>query len=477
MNVVEGDREMSAVRQKRRSGEQVSITDKLVQIVGEERATDDKTVRYIYSKDASMIEGMPDYVVQPTDAKEVVEIVSLANKQRIPITPRGAGTGVSGGCVPIHGGIALDMTRFNRIIDIDTANLYAIVEAGVIEGKLNEELAKQGFFFAPDPASARWCTLGGLVGNNGGGSSGLKYGVTKHHVLGLEVVLPSGVKINTGSRVFKTDSGYDLTSLLVGAEGTLGVVTQIILKILPLPEFRSTVIAYFDDLEKPGNALLKVLSKRIIPAACEIMDKVCIDCVNMVVPVFRQAEALLLFRLEGSEEAVKKEVAGVVASCKESGAVEAWEPATKGEEEMLWRGRSALAPAAARTGKAACLSGSDDFGVPLTRIPDMLREIKRITQGKKFIAMTCAHIGDGNLHIAAALDWSDEEEVRQYLKAVDEIYGATLKLGGTVACEHGIGATKIKWLKQEHKSSYPLMETIKKAIDPNNIMNPGKMFD
>jgi glycolate oxidase len=458
----------------------VDILNELIQIVGKERASDDKTIRYTYSKDASVVTGMPDYVVQPIETKEVAEVMSFASKHKIPVTPRGAGSGTAGGCVPIHGGIVIDMSKMDKIIDIDIANLYVMVEAGVIEGKLNVELAKEGFFFAPDPASARFCTIGGVVANGAGGSGGLKYGVTKHHVLDLEVVLPDGTVIHTGSKVVKANAGYDLNSLFVGSEGTLGVVTQALLKILPLPESNSTVVAYFNDFEKPGEALLKILSKKIFPGACEILDSFAIECINAVRPVFQKAEAVLLFRLDGSEETVKKEAAVVVSSCQESEAFEVREATNKDEAEMLWLGRSSLAPALAHLGKPPILSypyGADDYGVPPRRIPQILREVKRILQGRTVTFMTASHIGDGNLHTAGAIDPANEQECREAKEVTEEIFKAALAMEGTIACEHGIGATKIEWLKEEHKSSYPLMQLIKRGIDPANIMNPGKMFE
>lgn len=459
----------------------MNMIDELIQIMGKERSSADKTVRYAYSRDASSgVIGMPDYVGQPIDTEEVVEVMTLASEHRIPVTPRGAGTGTVGGCVPLHGGIVLDMSRMNKIIDIDVGNLCTMVEPGVIGGKLNEQLAKEGFFFAPDPMSARFCTMGGIVGNCAGGSGGLKYGVTKHHVLDLEVVLPDGSAIRTGSKVAKSDSGYDLTSLFIGSEGTLGVVTKALVKILPLPETRSTVIAYFDDLEKTGEVFLRVLSKGIVPGACELMDSFCIKAVNSFMPIFQEAEVLLLFRLEGSEEAVKKEVAGVISSCRESGASEVREAATKEETERLWLGRSALGPALVRTGKTLSTSYpycAEDYGVPPRRIPEMLKEIKKILHGKDLVYVTAGHIGDGNLHSVGAFDLSNEDERRQVIEVSKEIYRVALALEGTVTCEHGIGADKIELLKEEHKSSYPLMQTIKKAIDPANIMNPGKIFE
>ena len=458
----------------------MNIIDDLVQIVGRERASADKTVLYAYSRDVSLITGMPDYVVRPVSTEEVAKTVSLAAKHKIPIVPRGVGSGMEGGCVPVHGGIVLDMRNMDKILEIDTDNLIAVVEAGVTHANLNARLAEHSFFFAPDPASTDFCTIGGMIGTNASGMTCLKYGNTRNSVLGLEVVLPDGTVINTGSKTVKSVSGYDLTALFVGAEGTLGVVTKAILKILPRPKARATVAAYFDEVEKIGEAVVAIFASGIIPAACDILDRSGIKAVNQYKPeiALPEVDALLILNMEGSAAGVDEEVAEVVKCCRKVGAVDVKTAATKVEADALWAGRKAVASAIARLdAKKAGPNLADDYGVPLKRIPEMLREVRRIAEESGIQIVTYGHVGDGNLHTGMAVNVLDEEELERAKRAGDEILETALKLGGTASPEHGIGAAKIRWLKEEHKSSYPLMLAIKKEIDPQNIMNPGKMFE
>jgi len=458
----------------------MDIIHELIQIVGPERASDDKTVRYAYSRDASLITGMPDYVVRPVSTEEVAKIVSLASQHRIPIVPRGNGSGLEGGCVPLHGGIVLDMHNMDKILDIDTDSLYTVVEPGVIHANLNARLGAQNFFFAPDPASTDFCTIGGMIGTNASGMTCLKYGDTRKSVLGLEVVLPDGTVINTGAKTVKSDCGYDLTALFVGADGTLGVVTKAILKVIPRPKARATVIAYFDEVEKIGKAVVAIFAGGIIPAACELLDRSAIKVINQYKPeiALPDVDAILIFNLEGSAAAIEGEVAGVASRCKEVGAIEVKTAATKEEADALWEGRRSVAPAIYRLDpqKAGPNIGGD-YGVPIKRLPEMLREVRRITEESGITLVAFGHVGDGNLHTHMSVNVLDEEELARAEKAGDAIYEAALRLGGTTTPEHGIGAAKIRWLKQENKSAYPLMLAIKKLFDPQNIMNPGKMFE
>ncbi|MDD5093488.1 MAG: FAD-linked oxidase C-terminal domain-containing protein [Dehalococcoidia bacterium] len=458
----------------------MNIIDELIKIVGKGRASNDKTILYTYSKDVSIVEGMPDYVVRPKTTEEVSAIVKLAAKNNIPIVPRGVGSGMEGGVVPVKGGIVLDMRNMDNILEFDTDNLYVVVEPGILHVTLDSKLAERGFFWPPAPASTDFATIGGMIGTNASGMTCLKYGNTRNSVLGLEVVLPDGSVIKTGSKTVKSVSGYDLTALIVGAEGTLGVVTKAILKILPKPKYKATVVAYFDDLDKVGAAVVGTFAAGIVPAACDVLDRSGIQAVNQYKPEIGlpDVEAMLFFNVEGSAAAVKEETEVVINVCEKAGAVEVKTAASKEEADALWAGRKSVASAISRLDpKKAGPNLADDYGVPLTKIPEMLRELRRISAETNIQIATYGHIGDGNLHSGMAVNMLDEEELARGKKAGDMVHEAALRLGGTATPEHGIGAFKIRWLIEEHPTSYPWMQAIKKVFDPQNIMNPGKLFE
>ena len=458
----------------------MEILSQLIEIVGTDRATNSKSVLYAYTKDASMISGIPDYVVRPLSTEQVSRVVSLASKHKIPIVPRGVGSGLEGGCVPVHGGIVLDMRNMDKILEINTKSLYAIVEPGVTHATLNAELAKEGFFFAPDPASTDFCVIGGMISTNASGMTCLKYGDTRKSVLGLEVVLADGKVINTGSKTMKNVGGYDLTSLFVGAEGTLGVITKAILKVIPRPQTSATVAAYFDDVSKVGDAVVAIFAGRVIPAACELMDRSAIRAVSKYKPEIGlpDVDAMLIINLEGSKATVKEEVAEVISACKQVGAVEVKKASTQEEMDTLWEGRRAVQSAAYRLDdRKAAPNVAGDYGVPIEHVAYMLKEVRRIAKASGIDIVAFSHVGDGNLHSAMVVNVLDEEEMARAQKAGEEIYNTVLKLGGTTAPEHGVGASKLKWLRKEHESSYQSMLAIKKLYDPKNIMNPGKLFE
>jgi glycolate oxidase len=458
----------------------MSMIDELAGIVGKERASDDKTVLYTYSRDASLIEGMPEYVVRPVTTEEVSQIVSLASKNKIPVVARGIGSGLEGGCVPAHGGIVLDMHNMDKIVEVNTKSLYAIVEPGVTHANLNIELAKEGFFFAPDPASTDFCTIGGMISTNASGMTCLKYGDTRKSVLGLEVVLAGGTVINTGSKTMKNVGGYDLTALFVGAEGTLGIITRAIVKVIPRPQTRATVAAYFGEVSKVGDAVVAIFARGVIPAACELMDRSAIRAVSKYKPEIGllDTDAMLIINLEGSQVTVKEEAAEVINACKKVGAIDVKEASRQEEMDSLWAGRRAVLSAANRLDdKKAAPNVAGDFGVPIEHVAHMLKEVRRIAKESGIDIVSYSHVGDGNLHSAMVVNVLDEEELARAEKAGEEIYNIVLKLGGTVAPEHGVGASKVKWLKKEQASSYEYMLAIKRLFDPNNIMNPGKLFE
>ena len=456
----------------------MNLLKKLQDIVTPSRISNDPAELYCYSSDASYITGTPDYVVMPCTTTEVSEIVKLAHKHRIPITARGAGTGLAGGAVPLQGGIVLDMSRMNKILDIDIRNLQVLIEPGLIHADLNRSLEPYGFFFPPDPGSSEMCTLGGLIANRGSGMRSVKYGTVTDYVLDLEVVMPDGTVIQTGGKVMKSASGYDLTALMVGSEGTLGVITGARLKIHPLPEARAAVLAHFNDLEVAGSAVSAIMGRGLVPSACELMDSTTIRAVNtydsgLNIP---DCEALLLIEVDGAPCSVESGAAKVADCCQELGAFNVRTANSESEMEELWAARRLAGAAVTRLnpGKTRVYIG-EDVAVPLSAIPGMLREIRTISTKHGLTIMTYGHAGDGNLHTGMAIDTLDEKQWEVLKQAADDIHRAALLLGGTVSGEHGIGSARGMYMIEEHGSALDVMVSIKKALDPYNIMNPQKV--
>ncbi|MBA1340783.1 MAG: D-lactate dehydrogenase (acceptor) [ANME-2 cluster archaeon] len=456
----------------------MNLLKNLQDIVTPSRISNDPAELYCYSSDASYITGTPDYVVMPCTTTEVSEIIKLAHMHRIPITARGAGTGLAGGAVPLRGGIVLDMSRMNKILDIDIRNLQVLVEPGLIHADLNRSLEPYGFFFPPDPGSSEMCTLGGLIANRGSGMRSVKYGTVTDYVLDLEVVMPDGIVIQTGGKVMKSASGYDLTALMVGSEGTLGVITGARLKIHPLPEARAAVLAHFNELEAAGSAIPAIMGRGLVPSACELMDSTTIRAVNAYDPDLNipDCEALLLIEVDGAPCSVESDAVHVADCCKELGAFNVRIAGSESEMKELWAARRLAGAAVTRLspGKTRVYIG-EDVAVPLSVIPEMLRDIRAISKKHGLTIMTYGHAGDGNLHTGMAIDTLDEKQWEVIKQAADDIHRAALLLGGTVSGEHGIGSARGMYMTEEHGSALDVMVSIKKALDPYNIMNPQKV--
>jgi D-lactate dehydrogenase (cytochrome)/glycolate oxidase len=420
---------------------------------------------------------MPDYIVRPHTAAEISEIVKLASGENMPVVPRGAGSGLAGGAVPVKGGIVLDMSAMNNILDIDIANLQVTLEPGVVHAKFNETLKPYGFFFPPDPGSTKMCTIGGLVANNGSGMRSVKYGTASRYVLDLEVVLADGSIINTGSRTLKHASGYDLTSLMVGSEGTLGVITRIVLRIHPLPRTRLVILLSFDSARRAGEAVVKVLSSGVIPSACEILDGTTIAALKAYDPSLDlpDSAAMLMIEVDGNEGGVKEAARTVEEACKEL-AREIRAASDEAESEKLWAARRVVGAAITRLDpRRNRIYLGEDVGVPIKQIPEMIGRVHSISKEVDLPIMIYGHIGDGNLHTGMCIDMLDEAEWDKLHRAADLIHRNSLELGGTVSAEHGIGSARRKYMKLEHPTSMPVMVAIKKALDPQGIMNPGKL--
>jgi glycolate oxidase len=451
------------------------VLRKLRSIVGESHVLTSRDDLICYAYDAQLIEGLPEAVVEPRTPDEVSRVLRLANDEGFPVIPRGAGTGLSGGSVPVKGGVVLTTHRMNRILEIDMGDLTATVEPGVVTRKLCAEAESLGLFYPPDPGSYRVSTLGGNVATNAGGPHALKYGVTGDYVLGLEVVLPTGRPITAGASTVKSVAGYNLSSIFIGSEGTLGVVTKIKLKLLPKPEARYTLLAAFGDIESSARVVSKVIASGIIPAALEFMDRVTVNAVEDYIKAGmpRDAEAVLLIETDGHPAAAREEAEKIVGICEESGASVRF--AEKEEErERLWKARRAALPALSRIRSTTLL---EDATVPRSKVPEMVAEIKRIAEKYGVIIGIFGHAGDGNLHPTILLDLRDRGEKESMEKAMEEIFSSALSLGGTLSGEHGIGVAKARYLEREvGEAGLEVMKAIKKAFDPNNILNPGKIF-
>lgn len=454
-------------------------------IAGPERVLRDELERRLYSYDSSFLSIRkkydPDVVVLPASTDEVSQIMKFAHENSIPVTPRGAGSGETCGCVPVKGGIVLDLSHWNTIEEVDDLNMQVIVRPGVVHHLLNEHLRSYGLFFPPDPGSTRMCTLGGMVSNNSSGMRAVKYGTTEQYVLGLEVVLPDGEVIVTGGkqcRSLKNASGINLTKLFVGAEGTLGVITRIRLRVLPRPTARGIIMACFENLEQAPVAVLDIFRAGILPSAMEILDQSAIRAVNLYRPEINlpDSEAILLIEVDGNPLSVEwegKEIARIME--KQPARVE-WSTDPQ-RMSALWQGRSVVAAAAARLRPDGTrVFAGEDICVPLGRVAESLRRIKELGVKYRIPVVSFGHIGDGNIHTALVINPDDPDEVSRLDRMVDGIHRLAIELEGTTTGEHGVGLVRSAYSAAEHGSALNRMRAIKAALDPRGIMNPGKIY-
>ncbi len=426
-----------------------------------------------YSFDASGIEEMPSTIVWPEKTEDVIRVMRYAYDNDLAVVPRGAGTGMTGGSVPVKGCLILSLERMNHVIEIDRDNMTVLVEPGLINGRLQRIVEKEGLFYPPDPASMNFCTIGGNVAENAGGPRALKYGVTRDYVMELEAVLPDGSLIHTGVRTHKGVAGYDLTRLLVGSEGTLAVIVKIRLKLLPLPEDVITFLCLFNDISVAGRAITSILTSRIIPRTVEFMDKEAIRVTEHFHPLGLPAEtgALLLIELDGSVSTIKREAEKVVEILHKLGA-DVRIAENEDARDRLWEARRALSPSLY---KISPYKLNQDIVVPRTRIPDMLHSLERLSEEKGLRIVNFGHAGDGNIHVNIMVDKENEEEYRKGQALVKDIFELTLSMGGTITGEHGIGITKRAYINMEIKErELFLMRDIKAVFDPKGILNPGK---
>lgn len=456
-----------------------NIVQRLKSIAGDENVLSDNETLKFYSVDETEdLSFFPEIVVKPKNSKEISELMKLANEFHIAVTPRGGGTGLSGGALPVHGGIVLSLEKLNRIIEIDTKNFQAIVEPGVITQIFQEEVEKLGLFYPPDPASRGSCTLGGNLAECAGGPRAVKYGVTKDYVLGIEVVLPTGEIMNMGGKVLKNVTGYNLTQLVIGSEGTLAVITKIIFRLIPLPRYKKVLLVAFGSLENATDAVAKIFQKGITPSAIEFMEKSAVKAAEE-----RQgkkfpngeAEAQLFIEVDGNyTEQLDKDIEMIAEAVDEFKPLDVLLAEDEQKVQDVWSLRRGIGEAV----KSISAYKEEDTVVPRANMTKLVLGVKEIS-GKYGITTICyGHSGDGNIHVNILKDKLDDASWEKHLdKAIREIFELTVSLGGTISGEHGIGYSQKNYLGIAlSNEELQLMKNIKKTFDPNNILNPGKIF-
>jgi glycolate oxidase len=443
--------------------------------------TDNESL-YKYSKDETEdLSLLPQLVLKPGNVDQVASIMSYCNEHKIPVTPRGAGTGLSGGALPLFGGVLLSMERFNQIIEIDERNLQATVEPGVINQVFQDEVAKKGLFYPPDPASRGSCFLGGNIAHCSGGPRAVKYGVTRDYVLNLEVVLPNGEVIWTGANTLKNSTGYSLTHLMIGSEGTLGIVTKIVFKLIPLPQKNVLMLIPFNDAEKACAAVAAVFYKGIVPSAMEFMERDAIDWAlkyvdGISLEVNADIQAHLLIELDGNDLDVLMKQAELVADVvAQFDCDEILFADTEAQKQNLWKMRRSVAEAV----KSNSVYKEEDTVVKRAELPKLLKGVKEIGKKYGFKSVCYGHAGDGNLHVNIIKgELSDKTWNEEITKGIAEIFQLCVQLGGTISGEHGIGLVQKKYLEiAQSKAQIELQLGIKNVFDPHNILNPGKIFN
>jgi len=457
------------------SNKHQNALNELIKVVGRERVLSAIEDRICYSYDGTKQKALPDIVVRPNDTSDVSNTLKIANKYEIPIYARGAGTGLTGGAVPLMGGIVFDLKSMNRIIEICPEDFVATVEPGVVTMHFQDEVSKHGLFYPPDPSSAAFSTIGGNVAECAGGITGLKYGVTRDYILALEIVLPDGSVINTGRKTLRSVTGYDLTRLFIGSEGTLGVFTKITVKLIPKPEKIGTLAACFSDRDDAIDAADLIIDNNILPRTLELMDQMTINAVRGYggVAVDEDVKALLLIDIDGTEESISHEMPVVENACKEKGAFKTRVAETSKEREAIWAVRRSISPALYNIAPHKI---NEDICVPRSKIKEILQKIDRINEHQTIYIANFGHVGDGNIHVNIMYnDDPGQEELAENI--VNKIMKEVVAVGGTISGEHGIGNKKSQFMELEiPPKELAIMKRFKSFFDPKGIMNPGKMF-
>jgi glycolate oxidase len=468
---------LTVVSRKGRDDMDEQIVMELRAIVGQENVSTALTDKITHSYDATQKRYLPDVVAYAKTADEVSRVMKLANRYGIPVFPRGAGSGFTGGALPVGGGIVLVLTRMDRILDIDCENLTAEVEPGVVTAELQRQVERRGLFYPPDPASKEFCTLGGNVAECAGGPRCLKYGVTRDYILGLEVVTPEGNIIRTGGKTLKNVVGYDITRLFVGSEGTLGIVTKITLRLLPKPEAKKTLLVQFETIEGAAQAVAAIIGAKIIPTTLEFLDAATIDCIRDAsrIPLAADCRAILIIEVDGEAAVLDSQVEKILTVIRPLGILETRIAASSQESEAIWQVRRIVSPSLR---KVAPDKFNEDIVVPRSRVPDMIHALERISADYGVSIVNFGHAGDGNIHVNIMVDLKTEGMAEKVERILDEVFRTVVELQGSISGEHGIGISKARFLKQElDPLTIACMQRIKAALDPNNILNPGKIFD
>ena len=460
--------------------QQCVITSELLRelaaVVGPKRLLDSKDELLVYECDGYIVEkNVPDVVVFPVNTAEVQAIVLACNKHNVPFVPRGAGTSLAGGCLPVHGGVMIALTKMREILEINLRDRYAIVQPGVVNLNLTRALAGSGFHYAPDPSSQGACTIGGNVATNSGGPHTLKYGVTVNHVIGVEYVSPEGEVTQIGGPIGR-GSDFDLTGLFVGSEGTFGVVTKVWVKVTPNPAAYRTMLAIFDSVDDTTQAISNIIGAGIVPAALEMMDKGIVgaleDAFHFGFPL--DAEAVLLIEVDGLEVAVDHEAKQIIDLCKASGAREVRLSQTEAERALLWKCRKQAFGAIGRLSPSYC---TQDGVVPRTKVPEILKFIASVSERHDIRIVNVFHAGDGNLHPILLFDERDAQQVQRVMLASDEILSKCIELGGSVTGEHGIGVEKISFMNRLFtETDLEVMDGVRRVFNPDGRCSPGKML-
>ena len=457
----------------------VPFLSQVTAIVGEAHVRVDEATRAAYGVDALKRGGRDaDAVVLPANAQQVARIVRACAAHKVPFVPRGAGTGYTGGAVPIRGGVVISLERMNRILEIDEPNLLAVVEPNVLTGDLQQAVEAVGLFYPPDPASLAMSSIGGNVAESAGGPRAFKYGTTKQYVLGLEAVLPTGEIVETGGKVVKNVVGYDLTHLLVGSEGTLAIITKVILRLIPKPPMQATLRATFGSVEGAVDAVSEIIRQRVVPSALELIDGDSLEAVARYLQVRSLAEqgtaALLLLEVDGTPAAAAEEIERVEAACRTAGALGIARASTQEERDEIWRVRRELSYALKTI---TALKFNHDVVVPKGRIPQLFTLVDRLRREYRLRIPCFGHAGDGNIHVNIMVSPDDREEIARAHEAERDLFEGIVALEGSITGEHGIGFTKAPYIGIElSPDEIALMKRIKRAFDPENLLNPGKIF-
>jgi len=454
-----------------------SVLNKIKSIVGKENFSDSQEHRIVYSYDATPVyHQLPDAIVFPQSVDHIVELMKLANEEKFAVIPRGSGTGLSGGSIPVENSIVLVMTKWRKILEVDVDNQTILVEPGVITETIDIEAMKYNLFYPPDPGSIKVCTIGGNVAENAGGLRGLKYGVTKNYIMGLEFVSPTGELISIGGKNYKDVAGYNLRDIMIGSEGTLGIFTKILLRVIPRPKLSRTILVAFSSTVDSGKAVAAITSSGIIPSMLEFLDNTTIKCVEdyAKVGLDTSINSLLIIEVDGKTSEVEEDQMKVKEICEKNNAIYVRTAKDELEANKLKAARRSAFSALARVSPTTIL---EDATVPRSKLPEMLEKIQQIVREENIMLGNFGHAGDGNLHPTCLTDERDKEALHRAEKAFERIFNEAIKLGGTITGEHGTGLSKKKFLDlQFGNAGVEFMKKLKQVVDPNNVLNPGKIF-